>query len=170
MVSHPCDTNKSQGWGTALCSGYALVKIRSSQAAVFCCFPDVMAPMMARLKAGMSSGLRLKMNWPSVTTSWSTQFAPAFLRSVLSEGHEVTVLPFSAPVRAASRGRGRWRPWLAAGDELLDEVDGRWVHAQAVGVHDAAGEDEGVVVVGIGLGEGLVYLDGFAPIRDGSSL
>jgi len=38
-----------------------------------CCAGLVTDSMTTRLKAGMSSGLRLVMNWPSVTTSLSTQ-------------------------------------------------------------------------------------------------
>ena len=43
--------------------------------------------MVSRLNAGISSGLRLDTSLPSTTTSWSTYSAPAFLRSVLSDGH-----------------------------------------------------------------------------------
>jgi hypothetical protein len=38
-------------------------------AAALCCFEPPWRSMRVRLNAGMSSGLRLKMNWPSVTTS-----------------------------------------------------------------------------------------------------
>lgn len=48
-----------------------------------------------RLNAGRSVGLRLVTSLPSRTTSSSTQFAPALMRSVLSDGHDVIVLPFA---------------------------------------------------------------------------
>src|SRR5437588_9885196 len=49
------------------------------------------------LNAERSCGPRLVTRFPSSTTFSSTQFAPALRRSVLSEGHEVSVLPFAAP-------------------------------------------------------------------------
>ena len=57
----------------------------------------------------MSSGLRLVTRLPSATTSWSTQFAPAFLRSVWSDGHEVIFRPRTAPASISVQG-----PWQIA--------------------------------------------------------
>jgi hypothetical protein len=45
----------------------------------------------------MSSGFRLVTNPLSTTTSWSTQFPPAFRTSVLIAGHEVKVRPRTTP-------------------------------------------------------------------------
>ena len=59
------------------------------------------------LKAGMSSGLRLVMRLPSWTTSLSTQLAPALVRSVRTEGQEVTVLPLTTS--ASTRPQGPWQ-------------------------------------------------------------
>ena len=53
---------------------------------------------------------------------------------------------------------------LTGGDELADEVDCCWFHAEMVGVHHAARQQKGVVVVRVGFGEGQVYLDGLTPI------
>src|SRR5438552_17362970 len=65
--------------------------------------------IISRLKAGMSSGFRLVTRLGSLTTSLSTQVAPAFLRSVFNEGHEVTVRPRTAPASISVQG-----PWQIA--------------------------------------------------------
>jgi hypothetical protein len=44
---------------------------------------------IASLNAGRSSGRREVMMLPSIATSRSTQRAPALIRSVLTEGHDV---------------------------------------------------------------------------------
>src|SRR5258706_12264373 len=62
---------------------------------------------ISRLKAGRSSGLRLDTRLPSTTTSASIHSAPAFLRSVLSEGHEAIRRPRAAP--ASITGQGPWQ-------------------------------------------------------------
>ena len=49
--------------------------------------------MKAPVKAGMSPGLRLVTRLPSATASRSTTSAPAFLRSVRTDGQLVTVRP-----------------------------------------------------------------------------
>src|ERR1700730_9633545 len=49
--------------------------------------------VISRLNAGISSGARLVTRLPSPTASASITSAPAFLRSVLTEGHEVIRLP-----------------------------------------------------------------------------
>src|ERR1700691_6263591 len=67
------------------------------------------APISVVLNAGISSGLRLVMNCPSVTTSLSTQFTPAFFRSVLIDGHEVIVFPFTTTASTSVHG-----PWQIA--------------------------------------------------------
>src|ERR1051325_5302117 len=72
-----------------------------------CGWPSANRRIISRLKAGMSSGLRLVTSLPSPTTSLSTQFAPAFLRSVLSDGHEVIVRP-RIPL-ASIRVQGPWQ-------------------------------------------------------------
>ena len=59
--------------------------------------------IISRLNAGMSSGFRLVTRRPSVTTSLSTQVAPALLRSVFSEGQDVGTL-----VDAACPKEGTW--------------------------------------------------------------
>src|SRR4030081_638963 len=61
----------------------------------------------------MSSGLRLVTKPLSTTASWSTQSAPAFLRSVLSEGHDVMRRPRAAPVSMTVHG-----PWQIAATGL----------------------------------------------------
>src|SRR5689334_1156503 len=60
--------------------------------------------VISRLNAGMSSGLRLVSNPLSTTASSSTQLAPAFLRSVRSEGHEVKRRPRAAPASMTVQG------------------------------------------------------------------
>ena len=47
------------------------------------------AAVSSRVKAGMSSGLRLVIRLSSTTTSRSSQVAPALRRSVCRLGHEV---------------------------------------------------------------------------------
>lgn len=60
--------------------------------------------IMAGLNAGISSGLRLVTNLPSLTTCSSTHFAPAFIRSVLGEGQDVILRPFTAPALIRVQG------------------------------------------------------------------
>jgi hypothetical protein len=56
--------------------------------------------IISRLNAGMSSGLRLEMRFRSTTTVRSPHSAPAFCRSVLSEGQDVIRRPLRKPVAA----------------------------------------------------------------------
>ncbi len=115
------------------------------------------AESSALLKAGRSSGLREVMRLPSSTTSSSTQSPPALRMSVWRLGHDVTPLAGQdagldeGPRGVADRGDG-----LARVDERLDEGHRLLVHPQGVGVGDAAGEDQGVVVVDRGVGDGGV--------------
>ena len=69
--------------------------------------------IVSRLNAGRSSGLRLVTKPLSTTASSSTQSAPAFLRSGLSEGHEVMRRPRAAPVSITVQG-----PWQIAATGL----------------------------------------------------
>src|ERR1700733_13763554 len=62
---------------------------RRSQCACACCGLFATTSVSFLLNAGMSSGLRLVMMLPSSTTSLSTHFAPALMRSVWMDGHEV---------------------------------------------------------------------------------
>ena len=61
------------------------------------------------LNAGMSSGFREVTRPRSSITSPSTQIAPAFLRSVFSDGHEVTRRSRSASASMSVQG-----PWQIA--------------------------------------------------------
>src|SRR5215510_5374519 len=65
--------------------------------------------MIALLKAGMSSGLRLVTSPPSVTTWRSTHSAPAFFRSVFRDGHDVTERPRTMSASISVHG-----PWQIA--------------------------------------------------------
>src|SRR3712207_8922859 len=64
---------------------------RYAVASAFCraCVPSANSSIIFLLNAGMSSGLRLVTRPLSVTTSWSTQLAPALRRSFCSDGHDV---------------------------------------------------------------------------------
>ena len=55
----------------------------------------------------MSSGLRLDTSPWSTTTASSTQSAPAFFRSVRTDGHEVMRRPRTTP--ASMRVHGPWQ-------------------------------------------------------------
>lgn len=50
-------------------------------------------------------------------------------------------------------------------NELANEFNGLRLDAQLVGIHDAAGQQERVVISRIGLGEGNVYFEFAAPIH-----
>ncbi len=58
----------------------------------------------SRLKAGMSSGLRLVTRLPSTTTSRSTHVPPALAMSVCSEGQLVSVRPRTRSAETSSHG------------------------------------------------------------------
>lgn len=59
---------------------------------------------ITRLNAGMSFGVRRVTRFPSTTTSASTPSAPAFLRSVRSDGREVIRVPFASPASTTVHG------------------------------------------------------------------
>src|SRR6201996_9859247 len=80
-----------------------------------CCGLFAVASVTFLLNAGISSGLRLVMMLPSSTTSLSTHFAPALIRSVWIDGHEVTVFPFTTPASINIQG-----PWQMAATGLPD--------------------------------------------------
>src|SRR5258707_10235845 len=63
-----------------------------------CAFPRTLLSslIISRLNAGLSLGLRLVTKPRSTTTSSSTQSAPAFRRSVFSDGHDVVRRPRGA--------------------------------------------------------------------------
>ena len=69
--------------------------------------------IIARLNAGMSSGLRLDTRLPSTTASSSTHSAPALRRSVLSDGQDAIRLPRAAPASMMVQG-----PWQIAATGL----------------------------------------------------
>ena len=60
--------------------------------------------IILRLNAGMSSGFRDVTRPRSSMTSPSTQIAPAFLKSVLSDGHDVTRRSRSASASMSIHG------------------------------------------------------------------
>ena len=60
--------------------------------------------MMPSQKAGRSSGLREVTSLPSITTVSSTHSAPAFVRSFLSEGQEVSLCPLAIPASIRVQG------------------------------------------------------------------
>ena len=125
-----------------------------------------MAWTIAFENAGMSSGLRLVMMLPSVTTSRSTQLAPALMRSVWTEGQEVMVWPLTTP--ASMRVHGAWQ-MAATGLPVLansrTKLTADLSIAEFVRVHYAARENESVVVGGIRVGDQAVDLDCGAPVR-----
>src|SRR5436309_2579284 len=65
------------------------------------------AAINVRQKAGKSAGWRDVTRRPSRTTSRSTQFAPALIRSSLIAGTEVTVRPLT--MRAEQRTQPAWQ-------------------------------------------------------------
>src|SRR4051794_26275021 len=69
--------------------------------------------IMARLKAGISAGLRLVTRPRSTTTSSSIHEAPALRMSVLSDGHEVIFLPRTRLASTSVQG-----PWQMAATGL----------------------------------------------------
>src|SRR5205814_2277258 len=72
-------------------------------------FPALNIFTISRLNAGRSSGFRLVTMLPSTTTSRSTHLAPAFLRSVFTEGHDVIVRPRTTSASTSVHG-----PWQIA--------------------------------------------------------
>ncbi len=68
---------------------------------------DDSAAVSSRVKAGMSSGLRLVMRLSSTTTSRSSQVAPALRRSVCRLGQDVTWR--SRTTSASMRVHGAWQ-------------------------------------------------------------
>ena len=117
-------------------------------------------------KAGRSSGLRLETRPWSTWTSSSTQVAPALRRSVCSDGHDVSVRPLRTSASTSVHGPWQITPsgFLDA-DEVAHEGDGVLVGAQEVGIRDAAGQDEPVVVVDVGVGDRLVGGEGLALVE-----
>jgi hypothetical protein len=71
------------------------------------CGPSANSSIIFRVKAGMSSGLRLDTNPLSTTTSSSTQRAPALRMSTRIAGQDVIFLPRtrSALIKTAVRDR-----------------------------------------------------------------
>ena len=96
----------------------------------------------------MSSGLRLVMRLPSTTTSSSHPLAAGVAEVGLQAGpaRQPPALRHvgldEGPGGVADGGDG-----LAGVDEVADERDGLLVHAEGVGVGDAAGQHQRVVVV-----------------------
>lgn len=68
--------------------------------------PSANSSTILAQNAGRSSGLRLLTSPLSVTTSWSTQFAPALVRSVRRLGQEVMVRPRTTSASTSVHG-----PW-----------------------------------------------------------
>ena len=60
--------------------------------------------IIARIKAGTSSALRLESQFRSRTTSSLSQIAPALTMSSRTPGHEVSVRLVTRPLDASSRG------------------------------------------------------------------
>ena len=60
--------------------------------------------LIASQNAGKSSGLRLVSRLPSSTVSRSTHLAPAFVRSVRSDRHDVISRPPTTSASAKSQG------------------------------------------------------------------
>src|SRR5690348_4397801 len=77
-------------------------------------------PANSRLKAGMSSGLRLVTRLPSTTTSSSTQVPPALRTSVWRLGQEVSVRP-----RTTSASTSDQIAWQMAATGLPDATKER---------------------------------------------
>src|SRR4051794_19233566 len=73
------------------------------------CTPSANSSIILRLNAGMSSGLRDVTRPRSTMTSWSDHVAPAFARSVFSDGHDVIRRPLTAPASMSVHG-----PWQMA--------------------------------------------------------
>jgi hypothetical protein len=59
------------------------------------CRPSANCSIIFLLNAGISAGFLLVINPLSTTTSRSTQRAPALIKSLFNDGHEVIVLPFT---------------------------------------------------------------------------
>src|SRR3954467_9555286 len=68
------------------------------------CVPSANSSIIFSLNAGMSFGLRLETRPLSTTTSSSAQLAPALIRSVLTDGHEVIRLPFTTSASISVHG------------------------------------------------------------------
>ena len=75
--------------------------------------PSAISSTSLAQNAGRSSGLREVTSPPSTWTSSSTQDAPALRRSVLSDGHEVSVRPPTTPASISVQG-----PWQIAATGL----------------------------------------------------
>src|SRR5215218_6614271 len=69
--------------------------------------PSQISSAILSQKAGRSSGLRLVTRPLSTTTSSSTQLPPAFLISVRSVGHDVSLRPRTTS--ASTSVQGRWQ-------------------------------------------------------------
>src|SRR5436190_18788444 len=90
--------------------------------------PSAISSIIFLLKAGMSSGLRLVTSPLSVTTSWSTHDAPAFVRSVFRDGHDVTLRPLTTPASMSDHG-----PWQIAATGFPWSKN-RFTNATALGI------------------------------------
>ena len=87
--------------------------------------PSANSSIILRLNAGISSGLRLETNPLSTTTSSSTHFAPALIRSCLTDHSDRLSL-----IKKETDERHRVR-----------------VHPQLVRVSDSARQHQGVKIV-----------------------
>src|SRR5215469_6121609 len=95
----------------------------------------------------MSSGLRLVTTVPSVTTSLSTQFAPAFLRSVFRDGHDVIVRPRTAPASTrVHRPRQIAATRFAGFCQMLHRLNRFRDHSKPIRIHDSTRKQKRVVV------------------------
>src|ERR1051326_1528490 len=92
---------------------FPLALQHDSYAAGRFCLHLLNSSIIARLNAGMSSGLRAVTRFPSTTASLSTHSAPALRISVLSEGHEAIFRPRAAPASITDHG-----PWQIAATGL----------------------------------------------------
>src|SRR5688572_4211999 len=79
------------------------------------CTPSFTSSITFLLNASRSFGLRLVTNPLSTITSLSSQFTPAFFRSVLIDMNEVMFLPDNKPVSINNCG-----PWQIAATGLPD--------------------------------------------------
>ena len=77
--------------------------------------------------------------------------------SVCSDGHDVIVRPLSTSASTSVHGPWQMTPTgLAASKKPRTNADRVLVHAEEVGVGDAAGQDEPVVVGDVGVRRRLV--------------
>ena len=116
---------------------------------------------MRSQKAGRSSGDRLVVMLPSVTTCSSTTSAPALRRSVRMLGKDVSRRPRATS--ASTRVHGPWQidgDRLARVDEVPHEADRGRLHPQLVRVDRAAGQQQRVELVRRGVADQPVDAEG----------